>query len=367
MSIILQQKAIQAVLLVGLKQIQKNTEIRNTFLANYSDFDATFRQFKDYALSYNIPLENCAEPIEEIQKFIKATEFNVKLGYPRLNAMMPEICIVLGNENEGSGVIGDIADETRDESGNQKIKWNSDKQKSLSIHIVDNNPDSVDILHSILDYILVTHRTLLTQMGLADCRFDASDVHPNQEGLQSGVFLFERVITVACEVFQTYETSFYGYSPMPTQVAISSELIEEDDVDVDDLEEEVEVETTPPKKDGEFCIIGDQIPKDTSMEMLFRGTTVESVITENIVTKLEVSTFEQQIVGEFVFEAAASFIVFAYPKILGELTFEIEGNIVNFYRQDMIIDNSSGNPVDYFVYRSELTYTGTKVVKTIKV
>lgn len=368
MSIILAQKAIQVVLQVGLKQLQTNIEMRNIFLENFSEFNATFRQFDQYASQYNIKLENFIEPIEEIDKFIKNTEFDVKLGYPRLNATLPEICIVLGNDDEGSGIIGDIADETRDEGGHQKIVWNSDKQKTLSIHLSDNNPDRVEILHNLLDYILVTHRTLLTQMGLNGCKYSASDIRPSPEGLQSGVFLFERVVSVSCEVFQTYKTGFYGYSPMPTEVAMSSELTEENDVNVDDLEDEIEIPSTPPEQDESgLYIVGDQIPTDTSMEMLFRGSTANATLDETIVKSLEVSTFDQTVVGEFMFDCDNAYIVFAYPKTLGELTFEIGGSSANFFRQDMIITNSNGDDVDYYVYRSEIQYTGTKVVTTTKV
>lgn len=367
MSIALAQKALQAVLIVGLKQIQGNSEIRRMFLDNFSDFDATFRQFNSYANLYNVAIENFIEPINEIEKFIGSTEFIVKQGYPRLNAQLPEICIVLGNDSEGSGSVGNIANETRDDLGNQKVEWLSDKQKSLNIHIVDMNPDSVEILHNIIDYILVTHRTLLAQMGLNGCHFDASDIHPNPEGLQSGIFLFERIITVNCEVYQTYKTSFYGHSPMPIQVVMSSELIEENDVDVDVLEEEAEVTITPPENIGDIYMIGDQVSKNTHDNFLFRGATAESSMSEAIITSLAIATFEQQIEGEWILDAFNEYIVFAYPKSLGEIIFKIGGTLATFYRQEINITNENDEVIIYFVYRSESLYNGTKTLTTIKI
>lgn len=366
MTIILAQKALQAVLRVGLTQLKIDVEARNLFLKNFDQFDATFKKFNEYAALNNIPIDNFIEPVEEINTFIKKYEVDVKLGFPRTHATMPELTLSLGADGEGGGSIGDIAKETRDEFGRMKVFYSSDKHRTISIHIVDTNPDALEILYQLVDFVLITHRMLLTQMGLNNCRFDAGDVHPNQEGLESGVFLFERIISVTSDVYQEYEAPFYGFTPLPSEVVMGSTLESEPDVDPADLEEEVIVEETPmiTEEDGLYTI-GDQIPINKELNLLYRGADVAITPTVPVVESLAIKTFDQAIEGDFIFESnsANDYAYFVYPKSLGEVIFkDANENAVPFLRVDLVIET-----IDYHVYRSTSVFSGTLILTITKI
>jgi len=242
MGIILGQKAIQAVIEVELKKLQSNTTYLDSFLENFSEFNASFMGFLAEAASLGISVNNFIEPKEEIRTWLLTQDFRVILGYPREHKGITEINIVLGDDREGEGLLGGLGEELRDDGDPDKdsysAAWATQKSKTINIHITDNNPNSVEIVYQILDYILVIKRLNLEQMGLRMCHYSAGDIRPNPEMLSSGNFLFERVISVNCETIGTYQTAYWSTSPMPNDVAMTSEDQTEDDHTVINLGEE---------------------------------------------------------------------------------------------------------------------------------
>lgn len=243
MSIVLGQKAVQAVIEVELKKLQTNTVYLDSFLDNFNDFSANFMDFINEAATLGISVENFIEPKAEIKTWILAQNFNVKLGYPREHERLPEINIVLGQDGEADGFLGGLGEEFRDDSDPDKDSyqagWATHKQKTINVHITDNNPNSVEIMYQVLDYILVIKRLTLEQLGLKMAHYDAGDIRPNPEMLQAGQFIFERVISINCETISTYKTAFWDVSPMPNDAAMTSEDKDEDDLENIDLGETI--------------------------------------------------------------------------------------------------------------------------------
>jgi len=227
MSIVFGQKAILGILQTDMKRLRMDVNFRKCFLDNYTEYSATFMQFVDEAAAAGIVLENFVEPRAEVEEWIMNTELTFSLGFPRDHKYIPAIGITLGEDTEEEGYLGGVAHESRDDSEPDEdtyyTHWGTDKARTYQVHLIDENPNAVEILHQIVDFILVSRRVLLEQMGLKLCRFSAGDIRPQPEMLEAGQFVFERVVSVNCRVIMSYKYRFFDVSPIPNTVFMASD------------------------------------------------------------------------------------------------------------------------------------------------
>ena len=104
----------------------------------------------------------------------------------------------------------------------------------------------------------------------------------------------------------------------------------------------------------------------TFINHILYGATTAATMTANVVKGLDHDEFSETVKRKITVTVNNEYIVYAYPKRLGTVQFEVAGFTGGFEAPATIsVDNHSGFSEDYYVYRSSNILTGTYVV-TVK-
>ena len=142
--------------------------------------------------------------MEAVKTYFAANGFNVVNGYPRQDSRFPLIAIILGEEGEGEGYLGDFAGAVADVDDPY---YREDIESSIWTHnyrlpIFSEHPDITAAYYEIAKHSILTGLEALTADGCFDYHINGADLAPDPRYMPE--HLFGRQLMFSCSrEFQT--------------------------------------------------------------------------------------------------------------------------------------------------------------------
>ena len=148
--------------------------------------------------------QNMIPAIPDIWTYLQSANMAIRHGFPREAQDLPCLAITLGNEDENQylgankGVISVVDPSSPTKETKRYGIIGSDWPTQYQIRIMTPNYDETEIWYFILKYCFSVYRVALGAYGLREIAISFGDLEPADEYIQSGLFIYQRICTIAC-------------------------------------------------------------------------------------------------------------------------------------------------------------------------
>ncbi len=201
------ETVLYQILLAELSSLSKDAGKRTAYLAHL--FDEILGKEMREMISKNLAL-NCPR---------------VFYGYARQGAEMPCVSVILEDEQESQGVLGQYVGETLpDERGSTASYTGSFWDHTYTLLIYAEHPQITAGLYQVVKAILVGAENVIEEAGFSGMHLSGGELAPNQEYIPENIFA--RALRVQGRT--TFSVPEYGRDPARFRVTVHA-----DDVIVD--------------------------------------------------------------------------------------------------------------------------------------
>ncbi|MDP4224900.1 MAG: hypothetical protein Q8910_00825 [Bacteroidota bacterium] len=155
-----------------------------------------------------------------LTQYLQTTPIKIIRGFPRTQAELPGICILLSNEEETQESLGNVSfDETQTET-----IYSSDYR----LEIWTENGDLTVQLYHLLKWCILSGRDDLANVGMFNQRIGGTDFEPAPEYFP--IFVYRRALTFWCQsvvsvpIIQTTEQSIDVTGIVATAIPFSVDI-----------------------------------------------------------------------------------------------------------------------------------------------